>query len=83
MEKRVAVEQFLNVPLGAERAFSFRSEGRPRGRRRIRRAFAVCCALAFAGLGPLLLRDGIAPLRSGSTEQPASLSVEVSPELSR
>lgn len=83
VDKRVAVEQFLNVPLAAERTFSFRSGPPPRGRRRIRRALAVAAILAVAGVGPLLFVDGPWPVRSGAAERAVALSVEVAPEPSR
>ncbi len=59
MKKRVAVEDFLNVPLGSGRAFSF-GNGQPgwtqrTPRRGLRRALAV--AAAAWCLGPLGLAD--------------------------
>ncbi len=64
MKKRVAVEDFLDVPLGSGRSFSF-GEGqagwsRRKPRRALRRALAV--AAAALCLGPLGLADaGIEP----------------------
>jgi hypothetical protein len=64
MTKRVAVEDFLNVPLGSERAFSF-GKGQAGWTKRtprhgLRRALAV--AAAALCLGPLGLADaGIEP----------------------
>ena len=73
MKKRVAVEDFLNIPLGSGRSFSF-GKGQPgwsahTPRRGLRRA----CALAAAALclGPLGLADAsIEPGRKVPVELP-------------
>ncbi|MEI7444825.1 MAG: hypothetical protein WCK28_08045 [Burkholderiales bacterium] len=52
MDKRIAVEQFLNVPLGEERGFSFRPGRRSLGVRILRGlgvTFAVLLGLAIVG----------------------------------
>lgn len=52
MDKRIAVEQFLNVPLGDERRFSFRAGRRSLGVRILRGlgvTFAVLLGLAIVG----------------------------------
>ena len=59
MKKRVAVEDFLNVPLGSGRSFSF-GTGQPGWSARTpRRGLRRACALAAAALclGPLGLAD--------------------------
>ena len=73
VKKRVAVEDFLNVPLGSRRWFSF-GKGQPgwsahTPRRGLRRA----CALAAAALclGPLGLADAsIEPGQTAPVELP-------------
>lgn len=65
MEKRVAVEQFLNVPLGAERPFSFKRPARPR-RSWLRRAMVP--AVAAAALGAAVL----APMGPGGADTPSA-----------
>lgn len=58
MDKRIAVEQFLNVPLGDERSFSFRPGRRSLGVR-ILRGLGVTVALL---LGLAIVGGSIAPV---------------------
>jgi len=59
VKKRVAVEDFLNVPLGSGRSFSFRIGEAGRAALGSRRGLSRACAAAAVALclGPLGLGD--------------------------
>jgi hypothetical protein len=75
MKKRVAVEDFLGIPLGSDRSFSF-GKGQAgwtsrMPRRGLRRACAAVAAAAALCLGPLGLADaGIERDRTAPVELP-------------
>ena len=80
VEKRVAVERFLDVPLGAERTFSFRPRRAPAGRRllRVLGAAGAVVALGLAAVAPLASDDGPVPAAGQPAEPPATLPVDAS-----